>query len=137
MRRGATALLVALALAGCGGSTKQPPAVAKPPRMPHLLAHTLAAQASSVAQALAQTDGCTAVADANALRDAVTRAIAAHEIPARLQPTLTAAVEALPGHITCNPAPQPQPQPPAKTKPPKPPKHGPGHGHGKHGKGGG
>jgi hypothetical protein len=132
MKRGALALLVALALAGCGGSTKQPPAVAKPPRIPHLLAHTLAEQASSVAQALAQTDGCTAVAHANELRDAVTRAIAAHEIPARLQPTLTASVEALPGRITCNPAPPPQPK---KPKPPKPPKHGPGHD--KHGKGGG
>jgi hypothetical protein len=132
MRRGALALFVALALAGCGGSTKQPPAVAKPPHIPRLLARALAAQASSVAQALAQTDGCTAVAHANELRDAVTQAIAAHEIPVRLRATLTSAVEELPGRITCNPA--PRPQPPKKAKPPKPPKHDHGHGHG-HGPG--
>ncbi|HEX5247311.1 MAG TPA: hypothetical protein VFW41_09290 [Gaiellaceae bacterium] len=132
MRRGAGVLLVALALAGCGGSTKQPPKVAKPPHLPRALAHTLAAEANAVAQALEQTDGCTALRHANDLRNAVTEAVAAREVPARLQPTLTAAVDALPGRITCNPA------PPEKTKPPKPPKHDHGHGHGHgHGPGGG
>ena len=125
MRRGAVALLVALALAGCGGATKQPPRVAKPPRIPRLLAHSLAAEASAVARALAQTDGCTALAHATELQNAVTQAIAAHEVPARLQPTLVAAVQALPGRITCNPVPPEKHHP----KPPKP------HDHGKHDKG--
>jgi hypothetical protein len=53
------------------------------------------------------------------------------QIPIRLRATLTSVVEALPGRITCNPAP-PAPQP-GRHKPPKPPKpphhHGPGHDH--------
>jgi hypothetical protein len=131
MRRGAAALLVALALAGCGGATKQPRRVAKPPHIRRLLAHSLAAQANAVAQALAQTDGCTALAHANELRDAVAQAVSANEIPVRLRAKLTAAVNDLPGRITCNPA--PPPRPPEKTKPPK---HDHGHGHG-HGEGDG
>jgi hypothetical protein len=126
MRRGGVALVVTLALAGCGGSAK-PPAAAKPPRLPQALAQTLASQANAVAQALADNDGCTALADARGLQNAVTQAIAAHEIPVRLQPTLSATVDALPGRITCNPAPPPKHGP----KPPKPP-----HDHGKHGPGG-
>lgn len=125
MTRGGIALLVTLALAGCGGSAK-PPAAAKPPRLPHALAQTLAAQANAVAQALEGGDGCTALADATGLQNAVAQAIAAHEIPVRLQPTLSATVDALPGRITCHPG------PPAEhgRKPPKPPKH-----HGPHGPG--
>jgi hypothetical protein len=122
MRRGAPVLLVAAALAGCGGAAKQPPKVAKPPRIQRLLAHSLAARANAVAEALAQTDGCTALKDAQELQDAVTQAVASHEIPVRLRAELTAAVEELPGRITCNPAP-----PPPKHE--KPPKHDHGHGH--------
>jgi type IV secretory pathway VirB10-like protein len=105
--------------------------VAKPPHIRRLLAHSLAAQANAVAQALAQTDGCTALAHANELRDAVAQAVSANEIPVRLRAKLTAAVNDLPGRITCNPA--PPPPPPEKTKPPK---HDHGHGHG-HGEGDG
>jgi hypothetical protein len=125
MKHGGIALLVTLALAGCGGSAK-PPAAAKPPRLPHALAQTLAAQANAVAQALEGGDGCTALADATGLQNAVAQAIAAHEIPARLQPTLSATVDALPGRITCHPGPPPD----HGRKPPKPPKH-----HGPHGRG--
>ena len=127
MRRGGVALLVTLALAGCGGSAK-PRAAASPPRLPHALAQTLATQANAVAQALAKNDGCTALADATGLQNAVAQAIAAHEVPVRLQPTLSATVDALPGRITCTPGP-----PKHGPKPPKPPK-GP-HDHGKHGPG--
>ncbi|MFL5913936.1 MAG: hypothetical protein ACJ768_25650 [Gaiellaceae bacterium] len=82
--------------------------MAKPPRIQRPLAHSLAAQASAVARALEQTDGCTALAQANELRDAVAQAVAANEIPVRLSAKLTAAVEELPGRITCNPAPPPE-----------------------------
>jgi hypothetical protein len=105
MRRAAPVLLVALALAGCGAAAKQPPAIAKPPHLPRVLADTWATQANAVAEALAQTDGCTALRYANDLQGAVTQAIAARQVPARLQSTLIAAVDALPGRITCNPAP--------------------------------
>ena len=124
MRRGGVALLVTLALAGCGGAAK-PPAAAQPPRLPHALAQTLAAQANAVAQALADNDGCTALADATGLQNAVAQAIAAHEVPVRLQSTLNATVDSLPGRITCNPGPP--------KHGPKPPKHP--HDHGKHGPG--
>jgi len=126
MRRGGAALLVTLALAGCGGVAKPPVATAPPPLLPHALAQTLAMQANAVAQALANNDGCTALADATGLQNAVAQAIAAHEVPVRLQPTLSATVDALPGRITCTPAPPPKHGP----KPPKPP-----HDHGKHGPG--
>lgn len=125
MRRAGVALLVTVALAGCG-SVAKPPAAAKPPRLPHALAQALAIQATAVAQALAGGDGCTALADATGLQNAVAQAIAAREIPVRLQPTLNATVDALPRRITCNPGPPPK-------HGPKPPKH---HDHGKHRPGG-
>ena len=124
MRRGGAVVLATLALAGCGGVAK-PPAAAKPPRLPHALAQTLAMQANAVAQALQGGDDCTALADATGLQNAAAQTIAAHEGPVRLQPTLSATVDALPGRITCNPGP-----PKHGPKPPKPP-----HDHGKHGPG--
>lgn len=126
MRRVGAVLLVTLALAGCGGVAKPPAATTPPPLLPHALAQTLATQANAVAQALANNDGCTALADATGLQNAVAQAIAAHEVPVRLQPTLSATVDALPRRITCTPAPPPKHGP----KPPKPP-----HDHGKHGPG--
>ena len=114
------ALLAVLALAGCGGTTP-PPRVAKPPHIPRALAHAWADQADAVAAALAARDGCTALAQANALRAAVEQAQA--RVPARLRVELVADVDALPSRITCNPP------PPA---PPPPPDHGKGKDHGKH-----
>jgi hypothetical protein len=127
MRRGALALAV-LALSGCGSGSK-PPAAAKPPHIPRALAHTWATQADAVAQALADHDGCTALAHANELRDAVTSS--ENRVPIRLRATLTSAVDALPGRITCNPAPPPKQEDHHPPKPPKPPDHH-DHGHGHH-----
>ncbi len=124
MRRAGAALVLAAALAGCGGSS-HPPAVAKPPRLPRALAHAWASESSAVAQALAAGDGCTALAQANALRAGVDGA--AGEIPVRLRATLQPMVDALPGRITCNPP--PSPPPPKHEDHPKPPKHDHGHGH--------
>jgi hypothetical protein len=114
MRRAAPLALVVLALSGCGGSPRPPAAVAKPPRLPHALAQAWVSESTAVAQALAAGDGCTALVHASNLRTDVDQA--AGEIPARLRATLQPAIDALPGRITCNPA------------PPKPkPKHGKGH----------
>lgn len=128
--RAAAITLVALALAGCGGSARRaaPPA---PPHIPRALARSLAAEASAVAQSLAAGDGCSAQERANELRGAVVLAVSEHRIPARYQQKLTAAVDDLPDRITCNPA------PPAPSPPPQPHDHGPdfgfGFGHGHHG----
>ena len=117
MRHAALVALLAIVLAGCGGS-QRPPATAQPPRLPHALAHTWAAQATVVAQALAGGDCNTARDQANQLRHAVEQAVAQHEIPARLAAILVPTVDELPGRIgDCHPAP-----------PAKPPKHD----HGKH-----
>ena len=117
MRR-AAALVVALALAGCGGTAHR--ATSKPPRLPRDLARAWAARARSVADALAAGDGCTALQRADDLRGAVVQAVNARRIPARLEEQLTAAVNELPDRITCTP-----PAPPTTQTTP-------GHDHGKH-----
>lgn len=127
MRYAAPLALAVLALSGCGAAHKPPAAVAKPPHIPRALAHIWAVQADAVAQALAAGDGCTALAHANELRAAVTSSEV--RVPIRLRATLTSVVDALPGRITCNPAPPPAPQ--KHEDHPKPPKdHGPHHDHG-------
>ncbi|HEY4412325.1 MAG TPA: hypothetical protein VGN06_04945 [Gaiellaceae bacterium] len=123
MTRGVLLVLAVLALAGCSGASTRPP-VAKPPHLPRALAHAWVTESNAIAQALAARDGCTARDHANALRSDVDQA--AGEIPARLRATLQPIVDALPGRITCNPA----PPPPKHGKEPKPPKHDHGHGHG-------
>ena len=129
------ALLAVLLLAGCGGSAP-PPRVAKPPHIPRALAHAWETQADAVAQSLAAGDGCTALAQANALRDSIAQSQA--RVPARLRSQLTPVVEQLPGRITCTPPTAPSPaQPELHPHPPHPPHdHGHGHGH-DHGGGGG
>jgi len=130
MTRAALTAAAVLVLAGCGGGKTAAPPVAKPPRIPHVLAQEWVRQANAVAQALAARDGCTAVDDANALRAAVTSSEA--QVPRRLRATLLAAVDGLPARITCNPAPPPPDKHPKPPKPPKPHDHGPGHGHHDH-----
>jgi len=125
MTRGALLGLAVLALAGCGGAAA-PPRVATPPRLPRALAHAWASESNAIAQSLAAHDGCTALDHANALRSDVDQA--AGEIPARLQAVLRPVVDALPGRITCNPAPPPGHE--------KPPKHDHGHGNGQGDNGG-
>ena len=121
MRRAALLVLLATLVAGCGSSQRPPATAAPPPRIPHALAQTWAAQADLVANALAGGDCQTARDQANQLRDAVDHAVAQHEVPARLASMLTPTVDALPGRIgDCRPGPN--------SKPPKPPKHD----HGKH-----
>ncbi len=128
--RAAAIALVALALAGCGGSPRRA-APQAPPHIPRALARSLAAQASAVAQSLAAGDGCGAQVQANQLRGEVVLLVSEHRIPMRYRGTLTAAVADLPDRITCNPAPPPAPAPP------RPHDHGHGfdpghhdHGHG-------
>lgn len=127
MRRAAATIAV-LVLAGCGGAPKRAAPPPRPPHLPRALARAWAAQASAVAQALAAGDGCTAEQHASQLRDEVVQAVNRRQVPARFQETLGAAVNDLPGRITCNPA------PPAAPAPHPHHDHGPGHDHG-HGHG--
>jgi hypothetical protein len=131
MRR--VGLVVAvLALAGCGGAGKHP-AASKPPHLPRALARAWAAEADTVARALAAGDGCGALRQATRLRSDVVLALNRHQVPVRFQATLTSAVDELSNRIVCNP-----PQPTDESPPPPGDghhhDHGPGHGHG-HGKG--
>jgi hypothetical protein len=119
--RRAHALLVVLALAGCGGAARH--TAPKPPKLPRALAQSWTQQADSVAAALAAGDGCAAQQRANALRTSVIAAVNARRVPPRFLDPLTSGVNELASRITCTPAPTPAP---------------PGHGHERrHGKGDG
>ena len=118
MRRLA-ALLVVLALAGCGGGAER--TKPKQPRLPHDLAASWAAQSDQVAGALAEGDGCTAQQVAANLQSQFIAAVNAGRVPRRLQEPLGAAVNDLHARITCTP-PQPVVSEPKE------------HGHDKHGK---
>lgn len=130
MTRALAAVAAVLVLAGCGAGKTPAPPVAKPPHIPRTLAQAWIAQAEAVVQALADNDGCTAIAHAVALRDEVSASAA--RVPLRLRAQLLASVSALPGRITCNPA----PPSPGDAKPPNDHGHGNGNGHG-HGNGNG
>ena len=127
----AVTALVALAVAGCGGSGRPEPTASR--GLPRALAQEWAAQASSIASAAAHGQGCRAQHLASTLRDE----IIAQEgrVPARLQRPLVTGVNALADRITCTPQPVTVQAKPSKP-PPKP--HGPGpghhHDHGDHGK---
>ena len=119
-----------LVAAGCGGSSPPHPAAAR--GLPPALAQQWAAQASAIAAAAANNQGCRAQRLASTLRDEI---IAQQgRVPARLQRPLVTGVNALADRITCTPQPVT-----VQAKPPKPPppphKPGPGghHDHGDHG----
>lgn len=125
--RAAAVCVAALVLAGCGGATKHSAPPVPPRRIPHALAHAWAAQAQAVARSLAAGDGCAAVQQATALREAVSGAEGS--VPVRYRGALTAAVDALPGRITCTPpppAPAPHEHPHPHAHPPHDHGHGPG-----------
>jgi hypothetical protein len=122
-------VLVVLGTTGCGSSADRPLARG----LPRSLAHTWAAQASTIAEAAAAGDGCRASRLAGALRTEVISARGS--VPARLQTPLLEAVNSLADRIVCVVPPvtvTTNPQPPPKPGPPKP-RHGK---HDHHGNGG-
>jgi hypothetical protein len=115
---------VALA-AGCGGNASETTPASTPPKLPRALAQSWAQQADAIAAALAAGDGCTAEAQAAALRTEVVQAAGDGRIARRRAAPLVGAVNNLPLRIPCAPAPPPT-------------KHGGKHQHkDKHGKHGG
>jgi len=105
------AVLVALLLAGCGGSSRPDRSATR--GVPRALASEWASQASAVADAAAAGDSCQAAHLAARLRTDIIEKES--QVPARLQPALLAGVNALADRIVC----QAPPVPPAK--PSKPP----------------
>jgi hypothetical protein len=131
--RGMRSVILALTVvaAGCGGGGS----AASPPRLPHALGSRLAAQADVVEAALARGDECGAASAAEGLRQAVTAAVAAGEVPVALRGPLARSADSLASEIVCTPAPPAQ-APSGQAKPTGPGKH---HGHDhkpKHGDGG-
>jgi hypothetical protein len=98
------AVLVVLALAGCGGTAER--AKPKQPRLPRDLAQSWAQQSDAVAGALESGDGCTAQQLAVSLHAQFIAAVNERRVPPRLQEPLGAALNDLRSRITCIP-PQP------------------------------
>jgi hypothetical protein len=105
------AVLVALLVAGCGGSSRPDRSATR--GIPRALASAWASQASAVANAAAAGESCQAAQLAAALRTDIIEKES--QVPARLQPALLAGVNALADRIVC----QVPPVPPKN--PPKPP----------------
>jgi hypothetical protein len=123
----AAALAAVLVVGGCGNADRHaaPPA----PRLPSTLAAQLTSQSDQVAERLAASDGCGALAAARQLRSEALAAIHAGRVPARFQKSLAAAANDLPLRIHC--APRAAPATPAEQTEHKTDKHGRGaHGHG-------
>jgi hypothetical protein len=105
--------LLALALAGCGGSGGDAG------RLPADLGARLARGSERVSAALRAGDSCRAAAAARSLRASATAAIASGRVPVPLQRELGTRVEALADAIVCVRAAPPPPPPPSP--PPAPP----------------
>ncbi len=117
------ACLVALALAGCGGSPTR--RTHGPPLLPRTLARAWEQRANAIAAAAGHGAGCRAQQLASSLRTEVITD--AGRIPSQLYAPLLESVNSLADRIVCTP--------PTTTvtlpKQPKGPKqHGPPHGHG-------
>jgi len=121
------AVLVALLLAGCGGSSRPDRSATR--GVPRALASEWASQASAVAGAAAAGDSCRAAQLAAALRTDVIEKES--RVPARLQPALLSGVNALADRIVCQAPPVTSKNPPKP--PPKPPHKHDHHDHHKHG----
>jgi hypothetical protein len=95
MTRCLAAALVALALAGCGGSD------ASEPRLPAALADDLATFAEDAAAFSDSGDPCAAREQAVALQHATVEAINARRVPKPLQEPLLSAVNDLAFRLRC------------------------------------
>jgi hypothetical protein len=103
LRVNLAALVVALALAGCGGSTRTA-TTGTAPRIPHALGTSLAARADRIALELRNGNGCAAASDAARLSAALDRAAASGAMPRRLQAPALTAIRQIRSKIVCHPA---------------------------------
>ena len=102
----AAALVVALALAGCGGDDRASNATetAAAPTLPRALAEELALASDDVAELLEAGDGCAASERAADLRERALAAVESADVPTALEEPLVTAVEGLAARIVCEPA---------------------------------
>ena len=105
-RASAAALVVAVALAACGGddSASNETETAAAPTLPRALAEELALTSDDVAALLEAGDGCAASERAAELREQTLAAVAGGEVPAELEQPLVSAVERLASRIVCEPS---------------------------------
>jgi hypothetical protein len=93
------ALGVAIALAGCGGSSNQ--TSQSQPELPRAVAEELAAKSDAVADALDTGDVCKAAELADRLKDAVEGALAEGQIPTAFQAELEQNATELQNEVNC------------------------------------
>jgi len=105
-RASAAALVVAVALAACGGddSASNETETAAAPSLPRALAAELAAASDDVADLLEAGDGCAASERAAELREQTLAAVESGAVPSALERPLATAVERLATQIVCEPA---------------------------------
>jgi hypothetical protein len=94
------AVVLALALAGCGGSGNE--VASTQPTIPRPVAEDLAARAAEVARLLDRGDSCAAAQKTRELQRATSRAITSGTIPPELRGALLAAVRDLADRIDCS-----------------------------------
>jgi hypothetical protein len=89
---------LAIALAGCGHSTKTS---AQEPALPRAVANDLAAKSDQIAAALDSGDVCGAAALADRLEDAVDAAVSSGRVPPAFQNELEQTATGLQNEVNC------------------------------------
>ena len=92
------ALSLAIALAGCGGSTGTS---AQEPALPRAVANDLAAKSDQIAAALDSGDRCGAAELADRLKDAVDAAVSGGQVPPAFQDELEQTATDLQNEVNC------------------------------------
>ena len=92
------ALSLAIALAGCGASTRTS---AQEPALPRALANDLAERSDQIADALDSGDLCGAAGLADRLKDAVEAAVSGGQVPPDFQDELEQTATDLQNEINC------------------------------------
>ena len=99
------AFAAAVCLAGCGSGPT--PRAAPPPKLPAVVAASLAARSDEVAQALAEGNDCRASSLAQQLQQETLASINTRRVPAPFQEHLASAANDLVSRIRCIPPTQP------------------------------
>jgi hypothetical protein len=92
------ALSLAIALAGCGDSTRTS---AQEPALPRAVANDLAAKSDQIADALDSGDLCGAAGLADRLKDAVEAAVSGGQVPPSFQDELEQTATDLQNEVNC------------------------------------